>query len=158
MKSKKTEQNWMGRAAARFAVAMVLVIGVAACAHAMMMSRGVEKPAESEFGLGPRQSAEGRYIATLQPEQPLRVRKLQSVRVAITDANGIAVDGATITVDGGMPQHGHGLPTRPRVTKSLGNGIYEIEGVRFNMGGWWEFKLSIDSAAGADQVTFNLAL
>ena len=40
-----------------------------------------------------------------------------------------------------MPQHGHGLPTRPRVTRSLGEGIYEIEGVRFNMGGWWGIKL-----------------
>ena len=57
-----------------------------------------------------------------------------------------------------MPQHGHGLPTRPRVTRNLGDGVYEIEGVRFNMGGWWELKLAIDSAAGADSVTFNLNL
>jgi hypothetical protein len=57
-----------------------------------------------------------------------------------------------------MPQHGHGLPTRPRVTRSLGDGIYEIDGVRFNMGGWWEFKLAINAASGSDLVTFNLAL
>jgi hypothetical protein len=36
--------------------------------------------------------------------------------------------------------------------------VYEIEGVRFSMGGWWELKLAIDSAAGADTVTFNLSL
>jgi hypothetical protein len=57
-----------------------------------------------------------------------------------------------------MPQHGHGLPTRPRVTHALGNGLYEIEGVRFNMGGWWEFRLAINAASGSDVVTFNLAL
>ena len=57
-----------------------------------------------------------------------------------------------------MPQHGHGLPTRPRVTRSLGDGIYEIEGVRFNMGGWWEFKLAITAPTGSDVVTFNLNL
>jgi len=57
-----------------------------------------------------------------------------------------------------MPQHGHGLPTRPRVTRTLGDGIYEIEGVRFNMGGWWEFKLAIAASRGADTVTFNLDL
>jgi hypothetical protein len=57
-----------------------------------------------------------------------------------------------------MPQHGHGLPTRPRVTRNLGGGVYEIEGVRFNMGGWWEFKLAISAPGGSDRVTFNLAL
>jgi hypothetical protein len=36
--------------------------------------------------------------------------------------------------------------------------MYEIEGVRFNMGGWWEFKLAIAGASGADTVTFNLDL
>jgi hypothetical protein len=81
-----------------------------------------------------------------------------TVRVAITDAAGVPVDDATIQVDGGMPRHGHGLPTRPRVTRALGNGLYEIEGVRFNMGGWWEFRLVIDAASRSDVVTFNLAL
>ena len=40
-----------------------------------------------------------------------------------------------LKVDGDMPQHGHGLPTRPRVTRNLGNGDYQIEGVKFQMGG-----------------------
>jgi hypothetical protein len=57
-----------------------------------------------------------------------------------------------------MPQHGHGLPTRPRVTRNAGDGVYDIEGVRFNMRGWWELTLSIQTAAGADRVTFNLNL
>jgi hypothetical protein len=81
-----------------------------------------------------------------------------SIEVALRDEKGRAVDGATITVDGGMPEHGHGLPTKPRVTKNAGNGMYVIEGVRFNMGGWWEFRLAIAGNAGADTVTFNLAL
>jgi len=117
-----------------------------------------DRPADSEFGPGPRTSVGGTYIATLQTLQPLRPRQMQSVRVLIEDAAGHAVDGAAISIDGGMPQHGHGLPTRPRVTKSLGAGVYEIEGVRFNMGGWWEFKLTISSPAGDDSVTFNLEL
>ena len=91
-------------------------------------------------------------------DQPLRPRRMQTVRVAITDAAGMPVENATIEIDGGMPEHGHGLPTRPRMTRALGNGLYEIEGVRFNMGGWWEFKLVIDAASRSDVVTFNLAL
>jgi hypothetical protein len=131
-----------------------------ACSHAMMMihGTGARRPAPSEFGLGPRTSASGRYVATLEPARPLRTRQMQTVRVIVRDAEGQAIDEARISIDGGMPQHGHGLPTRPRVTRSLGEGIYEIEGVRFNMGGWWEFTLAIAGSRGADTVTFNLNL
>ncbi len=139
---------------------MALVIGLTACGHAMMMihGTGAKRPAASEFGLGPRTSAGGRYVATLEPARPLRPRQMQTVRVTVRDADGRAIDEAQISIDGGMPQHGHGLPTRPRVTRMLGDGTYEIEGVRFNMGGWWEFKVAIAGSRGADIVTFNLDL
>jgi hypothetical protein len=135
-------------------------IGMTACSHAMMMihGTGAKRPAASEFGLGPRASAAGRYVATLEPARPLRPRQMQTVRVTVRDDEGRAIDAAQISIDGGMPQHGHGLPTRPRVTRNLGDGIYEIAGVRFNMGGWWEFTLAIAGSRGADTVTFNLDL
>jgi hypothetical protein len=141
-------------------LAMVVILGsLSGCSHVMtMVHGGAEAPAASEFGLGPRASAAGIYTATLEPAESLRPRKLQTIQVSVKDAKGQVVDGAAITVDGGMPQHGHGLPTQPRVTKSLGNGEYVIEGVRFNMGGWWELKLAIAGDAGTDTVTFNLAL
>lgn len=85
-------------------------------------------------------------------------RRLQKVNVQVLDAGGQPADEASITVDGGMPQHGHGLPTRPRMTSRLGGGIYEIDGVRFNMGGWWQLQLTIRAAQGTDTVTFNLDL
>jgi hypothetical protein len=43
--------------------------------------------------------------------------------VTVRDADGRAIDEAQISVDGGMSQHGHGLPTRFRVTRNLGDGI-----------------------------------
>ena len=139
---------------------LAVAISMTACSHAMMMIRGTgaKRPAASEFGLGPRASAAGRYVATLEPAKPLHPRQMQTVRVSVRDAEGRAIEEAEISIDGGMPQHGHGLPTRPRVTRNLGDGIYEIEGVRFNMGGWWEFKLAIAGSRGADTVTFNLEL
>lgn len=117
-----------------------------------------ERAAEAEFGLGPRASDNGAYTVTLQPAQPLRLRHLLNVPVLVADARGRPVEDATITVDGGMPEHSHGLPTRPVVWQSAGRGIYEIEGLRFSMRGWWQVRLHIRSAAGADRVTFNLAL
>ena len=141
-------------------VTLAVAVSMTACSHAMMMihGTGAKRPAATEFGLGPRASAAGRYVATLEPARPLRPRQMQTVRVTVRDAEGRAIDEAQISIDGGMPQHGHGLPTRPRVTRNLGDGIYEIEGVRFNMGGWWEFKLVIAGSRGADTITFNLDL
>ena len=149
-----------------FRTTLALVLGLAAattiagCGHLMMMAHGrnVARPAAGEFGLGPRASATGRFVATLRPDQPLQVRRLQTVRVAVTEADGRPVDAADIAVDGGMPQHGHGLPTRPRMTGQIGDGLYEIAGLRFNMGGWWELTLTVTSAAGRDTITFNLEL
>lgn len=147
------------RRIALFIAVAALSVGTSACGHLLAMARGdVKRPAAEEFGFGPRTSASHKYTATLQPRQPLRLRRLQTVPVLITDAGGRPVEGAAIAVDGGMPEHGHGLPTQPRVGRSLGGGVYEIEGVRFSMGGWWELKLAIDSPAGADNVTFNLSL
>jgi hypothetical protein len=147
------------RTALTLAIVAAAIV-MTACSHAMMMihGTGAKRPAASEFGLGPRASAAGRYVATLEPARPLRPRQMQTVRVTVRDDEGRAIDAAQISIDGGMPQHGHGLPTRPRVTRNLGDGIYEIEGVRFNMGGWWEFTLAIDGSRGADTVTFNLDL
>ena len=117
-----------------------------------------ERAAEADFGNGPRASVTRMYSATLQPPQELRLRQMLVVPVRVVDAQGRPVDDATITVDGGMPEHAHGLPTQPIVRRSLGNGVYEIEGLRFSMRGWWQLRLAIKSPAGSDRVTFNLAL
>lgn len=160
MRDNQRIENPMIRRTVLTLATLAVAISMTACSHAMMMvhGTGAKEPAPSEFGLGPRSSAAGRYVATLEPAKPLRPRQMQTVRVTVRDAEGRPIDEAQISVDGGMPQHGHGLPTRPRVTRNLGDGMYEIEGVRFNMGGWWEFKLAIAGSRGADTVTFNLAL
>ena len=142
-----------------FAVIMASAIGLSACGHVMMMAgKSARRPAATEFGLGPRPSAQGRYIATLEPSALAAPPQNADGSCRRDRCRGRPVDGAAIVIAGGMPQHGHGLPTRPRVTRSLGGGAYEIEGVRFNMGGWWEFKVVIEAAPGADTVTFNLDL
>jgi hypothetical protein len=141
-------------------MAVLVLVSTTGCTHmmAMLHGTGARRPAASEFGLGPRTSSHGLYTSTLESAQPLRTRQMQTIRVKVGDVSGVGIDAASITIDGGMPEHGHGLPTRPRVTKNLGGGIYEIEGVRFNMGGWWEFRLAIATPDGTDSVTFNLNL
>ena len=106
-----------------------------------------------------RTSESGRYTATIKPDgDSIPQGKLQRWTLHLETANGAPVDLCTVTVDGGMPQHGHGLPTKPRVTRRLGNGDHLVEGMKFNMGGWWVVKFRVVSDAGADSVVFNLSL
>ena len=106
-----------------------------------------------------RTSEGGRYRATIHPQgDSIPQGRLHRWTVHLETASGAPVDSATMVVDGGMPQHGHGLPTKPRVTRELGNGDHLVEGMKFNMGGWWVVKLTIDGAKGSDVVTFNLKL
>lgn len=103
-----------------------------------------------------RPSVENKYVVTLQPPaRQAAINQLHEWRVKLVSPAGVPVPNARIKVDGGMPQHGHGLPTRPQVTQALADGTYVIEGMKFSMTGWWEIKLAIDTAEGADKVTFN---
>jgi hypothetical protein len=106
-----------------------------------------------------RVSEGGRYRATIHPQgDSIPQGKLQRWTLHLETAAGTPVDSARMTVDGGMPQHGHGLPTKPQVTRVLGNGDHLVEGMKFNMGGWWVVKFGVDAAAGRDSVVFNLKL
>lgn len=110
------------------------------------------------------------YSTTLPSEQGLYeigyssdlgsvpVNQMQSWTLHVEAADGQPVENATITVDGDMPQHGHGLPTRPQVTRYLGNGDYKVEGLKFHMPGWWVMDFVVTADGQTDQVRFNLLL
>lgn len=88
----------------------------------------------------------------------IMINEMHAWTVRIRGVDGTPVDGANVHVTGGMPLHGHRLPTAPQVTEYLGDGTYLLEGVRFNMAGWWEVTLAIESGHQQDTVTFNLVL
>lgn len=107
-----------------------------------------------------RLSEGGRYRATIRPQgDTIPQGRLHRWTLQLETAAGAPVERATISVDGGMPQHGHGLPTKPRVTRHLGNGEHAVEGMKFNMGGWWVVKFRVAAeATGSDSLVFNLKL
>lgn len=106
-----------------------------------------------------RTSEHGLYRAAIKPDgDSIPQGKLQKWTLHLDAASGAPVSTASVAIDGGMPQHGHGLPTKPRVTRELGNGDYLVEGMKFNMGGWWVVKFRVDSSVGADSLVFNLSL
>src|SRR5918911_260432 len=90
---------------------------------------------------------------------PPPINQLHTWKIRVTTPDGQPIEGATITVDGDMPQHGHGLPTRPQVTRYLGDGRYLVEGMKFQMGGWWVADFTITDPGGhTDTVRFNFIL
>jgi hypothetical protein len=106
-----------------------------------------------------RTSTAGRYQVSYEPAvNPIPKRQLHAWTIAVRDREGHPVDGAQLQIAGGMPDHGHGLPTKPYVREALGDGRYVVEGMKFNMGGYWVVDLEIASQAGADAVRFELNL
>ena len=134
---------------------LVATLVAAALTGCMMFKR---PPSEPQAYAPTQTSAAQSYRATFAPAGSIKVGKLHRWNITVTDASGAPVDSARITVDGGMPQHGHGLPTKPIVTEHLGGGQHVIDGMKFHMGGWWVVKLAIDGSKGSDVVTFNLKL
>ena len=101
-------------------------------------------------------SAAGVYrVVLVPPAQAPAITQMHSWKVELATPDGKPVHGARFAVDGGMPQHGHGLPTQPRVTRELADGTYQLDGMKFSMTGWWEVKLDIQGPQGSDKVTFN---
>jgi len=50
---------------------------------------------------------------------PIAINKIHSWEIRVKTPDGRPVNDATITINGGMPMHQHGMPTAPRVTKIL---------------------------------------
>lgn len=124
---------------------------LAACSHAA-------PPRDLDMA-STRLSEQGTYRVTYKSETtPVPVHRLHAWTLHVETKDGRPVTDATVKVDGDMPQHGHGLPTRPRVTRNLGNGDYLVEGVKFQMGGWWVMEFTVASGQGSDVARFNLKL
>ena len=138
-----------------FLRAAIVVAAAVLLTGCMMFAR---PPRELDYGRT-RTSEAGLYRGTIRPQgDSIPKGKLQRWTLHLETASGVPVDSATVTIDGGMPQHGHGLPTRPRVTRALGNGDHLVEGLKFNMGGWWVVTFGVSAGAGRDSIVFNLEL
>jgi hypothetical protein len=124
----------------------------------MMMQRMSDVPADLDYSTI-RASDKGLYnVSYTASTGTVPVNQMHEWTLHVESADGKPVENATIAVDGDMPQHGHGLPTRPQVTKYLGNGDYLVEGMKFQMSGWWLMDFTITAGGQMDAVHFNMML
>jgi hypothetical protein len=106
-----------------------------------------------------RTSDAGTYKAVLtsaNPGPPAKGDNTWTVR--ILDANGVPVDGLTVTPAAIMPDHGHPPSVKPIATAG-GDGTYTVTPLYFFMAGFWEVTLTLQPAGGAkDSVVFPICV
>ena len=142
---------WIGAILGGLALVYAIVMS-------MMMSRIGDVPSDLDYSTT-RESDNGIFHVSYTPSTgSIPVNEMHEWTLHVERADGTLVDDATITVDGDMPEHGHGLPTSPRVTRYLGNGDYLVEGLKFQMGGWWLVDFTITANDQTDAVHFNMML
>ena len=64
---------------------------------------------------------------------------------------------AAVAVDAYMPEHRHGMNSKPRVVESS-PGRYRAEGLLFHMPGLWQLRIDVDAAGARDRLTQDLDL
>jgi hypothetical protein len=101
----------------------------------------------------------GHYRIRARPaELPLKLNRVHDWIVGIERLGDWSEVPTAIRFDGGMPSHGHGFVTRPRVTKNLGHGEFLVEGVKFHMAGDWVLAISVTSQTTTEGVVLPLTV
>ncbi|MDO9074749.1 MAG: FixH family protein [Rubrivivax sp.] len=104
-------------------------------------------------------SQQGKFVVRMDPPATgPAINQMHAWQVRLNAPDGTPVSQAKLAFAGGMPQHGHGFPTKPRVTREVSPGVYALEGMKFSMTGWWDMRLSIQSGDVSDTAVFNVIL
>ena len=104
-------------------------------------------------------SVAGKYLIQVAPAQraiPIGRHHVWTAR--LTTQDGATVSNAKLNITGGMLAHGHGMPSQPIVTGEKMPGLYQVEGMQFNMHGDWTLVVSIDASAGPDSARIPLTV
>jgi hypothetical protein len=102
-------------------------------------------------------SRQGKFIVRMEPPATApAINQMHAWQVRLSTPEGAPVSQASVSFDGGMPQHGHGFPTKPRVTREVSPGVYALEGMKFSMTGWWDMRLAIQAGGASDTAVFNV--
>lgn len=135
-----------------------LLNAAAALASAAYLTACGSPPKDLDLSLQ-HASTQGHFVVGLTPPAsgPV-IDQIQTWQLRLSTRDGTPVSQARILFSGGMPQHGHGFPTQPRVTREISPGVYALEGVKFSMSGWWDMRLGLQADGRTDTAVFNVVL
>ena len=133
---------------------MSCLLSVTACADK------AEKELEQEELTWQQMSEQGAFEVTLDPQfdDSVAINEFLEWVLTVKSADGKTVDPARVSVSGGMPAHGHGLPSQPQVSEHPEDGKYLVKGLKFNMNGDWELAFDIQSEDQRDTVNFEVEI
>ena len=97
------------------------------------------------------------FTAVVTHPSPLPVGRIHTWKVRLSDRRDRPLAGARIAVTGDMPAHGHGLPTAP-IAVSRGRGLYELQGMMFQMPGRWYVQLRVRAADRVDRIRIRFTI
>jgi len=123
--------------------------------HDMVVTKAPSDLDVSKSGLSSNKIFKVTYLSN---HDPVPVNRIHNWSLSVQTADGQPVRGAKIILDGDMPEHGHGLPTVPEVTREFSPGEYLVEGMKFSMPGWWVINFNIKTNDKQDSIKFNLLL
>ena len=133
-----------------------LILALALLAPVALVACGSNQIAPATTAPTTETTRDGAFVVSYKPDTgAVPLNKLHSWTLHVATPSGQPVDNARITVDGGMPDMGHGLPTAPSTT-SLGGGDYRVKGMEFSMPGAWSVTFTIKAASTSDKATFSL--
>jgi len=134
---------------------MFCLLGLSACAD-----KEPEEQPEQEELVWQQVSEQGAFEVTLDPQftDSVAINEFLEWVLTIKTPDGKMVAPARVSISGGMPLHGHGLPSQPQVSAHPEDGKYLVKGLMFNMNGDWELGFDIQSEDQTDKVNFELKI
>lgn len=119
---------------------------------------GVAETTTTKFPVSKLSNA-GLYRVTLEPvPASIPIADLHAWTVRVETAEGKTFAPIRLGINGGMPAHGHGMISEPRITHQLRDGEYLIEGMKFHMGGSWRLTVGLEGPDGFDKAIFDMTL
>jgi hypothetical protein len=153
-------------------LALALTVVVSACGGggASPADAGPDAPATSLCADDTRAQAFTPGMEASTGDRALRVRLLAIApappskgdenrwHLQVVDAAGAPLDGATISVKGFMPDHGHGTSIVPLVVASGSPGEYDVSRLVLFMPGIWQITITVTAAGVTESPLFTFCV
>lgn len=134
---------------------ILIAAGAAGCKEAPEAIEAAPPGAPAAVTAWPakRKTDRGNFTVTLQPEGGgIVTNRHFSLEVLVEPGAGAGAP-ASVWVDADMPDHGHGMNTKPETTHEGGQ-RYRTKGMLFHMMGEWSIVVEVSAGAAKERAFF----
>lgn len=142
---RRTARPALARAGALVVMGAALGTGLASFRLSYAANRVWEAALGGQNLTGTYQGHRGRCAATVAIVPPgVGLNRFFAIQTTLHDAQSQEpLENVDVVLDVTMPQHGHGMPTRPR-TRRIGPGTFLTEGCKLHMFGDWVIQIEVE--------------